>query len=147
LSVGKHTNKVISIIHGIASFVEERIMVSKEVGEEYHVSRVKDSNIRSVLRFKVPDKYAEIKAKLLKNLNPLEVDIYILLLENNAKKIVELAALIGFDRTETYHLVSALQNKGLVTATFTHPIKFAAVPIDKAFKILSKTKIKTTKNK
>ncbi len=118
-------------------------MVSKEVGEEYHVSRVKDSNIRSVPQFKVPDKYAEIKTKLLESLNPLEVDIYILLLENKAKRIIEIADLIGFDRTETYHLVSALQNKGLLTATFEHPIRFAAVPVDKALRILSRTKRKT----
>jgi len=117
-------------------------MVSKEVSGMYPVSPVQDSNVRSVPKFMVPDKYAKIKTKLLENLNPLEVDIYVLLLENDARRINEIADLIGFDGTETYHLVSALQNKGLVTATFKHPIKFAAVPVSKAFKILSKTKNK-----
>ncbi len=117
-------------------------MVSKEVSEAYPVSPAKDSNVRSIPQFKVPHKYAEVKTKLLESLNPLEVDIYILLLENDARRITEIASMIGFDRTETYHLVSALQNKGLVTATFKHPIKFAAVPIGKAFKILSKAKNK-----
>ena len=117
-------------------------MVSREMSGMYPVSRVQDSNVRSLPQFKVPDKYAKIKTKLLERLNPLEVDIYILLLESDARRINEIADLIGFDRTETYHLVSALQNKGLVTATFKHPIKFTAVPVNKAFKILSKTKSK-----
>ncbi len=117
-------------------------MVSRETGGVYPVSRVQDSNIRSIPQFNIPDKYAKVKAKLSESLNPLEVDIYILLLENDARRITEIASMIGFDRTETYHLLSTLQNKGLVTATFKHPIKFAAVPVDKAFKILSKTKNK-----
>ncbi len=115
-------------------------MVAKEVDEEYHVSPVRDSNIRSVPQFKVPDRYTEVKTKLLESLNPLEVDVYILLLEYDARRIIEIANMMGFHRTETYHLVSALQNKGLVTVTFKHPIKFAAVPIDKAIKILSEAK-------
>lgn len=117
-------------------------MVSKELSEVYPVSPIKESNVRSVLRFKVPDKYAKIKTKLLESLNSLEVDIYILLLESDAKRITGIADLIGLDGAETYHLVSALHNKGLVTATFKHPIKFTAVPLDKAFKILSKPKNK-----
>lgn len=115
-------------------------MVSKEIGEVCPISPSRDSNIRSVSQFKVPDKFTKIKTKLLESLRPLEIDIYILLLDNGDRRIVEIADLIGFDRTETYHLVSALQNKGLVTATFNHPIKFAAVPVDKAFKILSKAR-------
>jgi len=114
-------------------------MVSNEASGMYPVSPVQDSNIRSVPKFQAPDKYAKIKTRLLEKLNPLEVDIYILLLENDARRINEIADLIGFDRTETYHLVSALQNRGVITATFKHPIKFTAVPINKAFKILSKT--------
>jgi len=117
-------------------------MSSKGVSEMYTVPRLQDSNVRSVPKFKTPDKYAKIRTKLLEKLDPLEVDIYILLLENDARRIIEMADLIGFDRTETYHLVSALQNKGLVTATFRHPIKFTAVPVKKAFKILSRTKNK-----
>jgi len=119
-------------------------MVSKEVTEVHPASPVQDSNVRSVPQFKVPDKYAKIRNKLLKSLNHLEADIYILLLENDARRITEIADLIGFDRTETYHLVSALQNKGLVTATFKYPIKFTAVPINKAFKLLSKTTNRNT---
>lgn len=114
-------------------------MVSREVSDLY-ATPMEQSNVRTVLRLKLPKKYAKIKTKLLESLNPLEVDIYILLLEGDAKRLIEIADLIGLDRTETYQLVSALQNKGLVTAAFKHPIKFTAVQPHKAFKILSKTK-------
>lgn len=39
-------------------------------------------------------------------------------------------------RTETYHLLTNLQNKGIVSASFQHPIKFSAISLDKAIGIL-----------
>ena len=39
-------------------------------------------------------------------------------------------------------IVERLQDKGLVMATFKHPIQFTAVPIDKALEILSNAKNK-----
>lgn len=116
-------------------------MVSK-TGEMRRTSSVKNRDDGSDVRLKVPERYAEIKAKLLDVLNPVETDLYILLLENGEKSIMEIADLIDYDRTEAYHLVCALQNKGVVTADFRYPIKFAAVPVNKVFKILSKTKQK-----
>jgi len=35
-------------------------------------------------------------------------------------------------RTETYHLLTNLQNKGIVSASFQHPIRFSALSLDKA---------------
>jgi hypothetical protein len=116
-------------------------MVSK-ADEMRRTSSVQKRDDRSDAQLKVPEKYADIKAKLLGVLNPLETDLYILLLENGEKSIMEIVDLIKFDRTETYHLVCALQNKGVITAAFRYPIKFAAVPVNKVFKILSKTKPK-----
>ena len=116
-------------------------MVSKS-GETRSTSSVQNRDDRSDATFKVPERYAEIKAKLLDVLNPLETDIYILLRENGEKSIMEIVDLLNFDRTETYYLVSALQNKGMITAAFRYPIKLAAVPVNKVFKLLSKTKPK-----
>ncbi|MFY3741143.1 MAG: putative transcriptional regulator [Candidatus Nitrosomirales archaeon] len=116
-------------------------MVSK-ADEMRRTSPVQKRDDGSDVQLKVPERYAGIKAKLLDILNPLETDLYILLLENGEKSIMEIADLINFDRTETYHLVSALQNKGVITAAFRYPIKFSAVPVNKVFKILSKTKPK-----
>lgn len=75
--------------------------------------------------------------KLLKILNPPELEIYSLLLENGQKRIVEIAGLSGLDRRLTMHLVSTLLDKGVVLATFRHPIQFTAVPVDKVLKLLS----------
>jgi predicted transcriptional regulator len=81
-----------------------------------------------------------IRSKLLEISDPSEVDVYLLLLENGAKRIAEIADYEHFDRRAARHLVSALLDKGLVVATFKHPIQFTAVPIDKVLRILSKSK-------
>ena len=81
-----------------------------------------------------------IRSKLLEISDPSEVDVYLLLLENGAKRIAEIADYEHLDRRATRHLVSALLDKGLVAATFKHPIQFTAVPIDKVLGILSKSK-------
>ena len=52
-------------------------------------------------------------------------------------------------RTETYHLLTHLQNKGIVSATFQHPIKFSALSLDKAMGVLintEKERVKTLEN-
>jgi sugar-specific transcriptional regulator TrmB len=52
-------------------------------------------------------------------------------------------------RTETYHLLTHLQNKGIVSATFQHPIKFSALSLDKAIGVLintEKERVKTLEN-
>jgi len=69
-------------------------------------------------------------------LTPNEAKVYIYLAKYGHRRAVEIAKSIRTPRTETYRLLSSLQNKGLVTATFQHPIKFNAVPFDKALKML-----------
>src|SRR5689334_6194692 len=49
-------------------------------------------------------------------------------------------------RTETYHLLTNLQNKGIVSATFQHPIKFTALPLDKAIGALINSEKERVKN-
>jgi sugar-specific transcriptional regulator TrmB len=79
----------------------------------------------------------KIQAELVKfGLTPNEGKVYIYLAKYGHRRAVEIAKSIHIPRTETYHLLSSLQNKGLVTATFQHPIKFNAVPFDKALNIL-----------
>lgn len=79
----------------------------------------------------------KVQAELVKfGLTPNEGKVYIYLAKYGHKRAVEIAKSIHIPRTETYHLLSSLQNKGLVTATFQHPIKFNAVPFDKALNVL-----------
>ncbi|MGH9921447.1 MAG: helix-turn-helix domain-containing protein [Nitrososphaerales archaeon] len=81
-----------------------------------------------------------IRNKLLKILNPPELEIYALLLENGQKRIVEIADTAGLDRRMTMHLVSTLLDKGVIVATFKHPIQFTAVPVDKVLRMLSSSR-------
>ena len=62
--------------------------------------------------------------------------MYIYLGKYGAKTAPEVCKALKLPRTETYHLLSALQNKGIVSATFQHPIQFTALPLDKAIWIL-----------
>ncbi len=79
----------------------------------------------------------KVQAELVKfGLTPNEAKVYIYLAKYGHRRAVEIAKSIHIPRTETYHLLSSLQNKGLVTATFQHPIKFNAVQFDKALKTL-----------
>jgi sugar-specific transcriptional regulator TrmB len=52
---------------------------------------------------------------------------------------------VDIPRSETYHLLTALQNKGIVSATFEHPIKFSVLPIQEAIHVLVSTETERLK--
>lgn len=58
--------------------------------------------------------------------------VYIFLGKHGSKTAPEVSKSLKLPRTETYHLLTSLQNKGIVSATFQHPIKFKALPLTKA---------------
>ena len=58
--------------------------------------------------------------------------VYIFLGKYGSKTAPEVCRALKLPRTETYHLLTTLQNKGMVSATFQHPIKFSATPLNKA---------------
>jgi HTH-type transcriptional regulator, sugar sensing transcriptional regulator len=58
--------------------------------------------------------------------------VYIFLGKYGSKTAPEVCKALKLPRTETYHLLTTLQNKGIVSATFQHPIKFSAEPLNKA---------------
>ena len=58
--------------------------------------------------------------------------VYIFLGKYGSKTAPEVCRALKLPRTETYHLLTTLQNKGIVSATFQHPIKFTALPLKKA---------------
>ncbi len=79
----------------------------------------------------------KVQTELLKyGLTSNQSKVFIFLGKYGAKTAPEVCKSLKLPRTETYHLLSALQNKGIVTATFQHPIKFNAQPLDKAIWIL-----------
>src|SRR5574340_1363411 len=62
--------------------------------------------------------------------------VYIFLGKYGSKTAPEVCKALKLHRTETYHLLTTLQNKGIVSATFQHPIKFSAEPLNKAIWVL-----------
>lgn len=62
--------------------------------------------------------------------------VFIYLGKYGAKTAPEVCKSLKIPRTETYHLLSSLQSKGIVSATFQHPIQFSALSLDKAISTL-----------
>lgn len=62
--------------------------------------------------------------------------VYIYLGKYGSKTAPEVCRALKLPRTETYHLLTTLQNKGIVSATFQHPIRFSALPLNKAVWVL-----------
>ncbi len=62
--------------------------------------------------------------------------VYIFLGKYGSKTAPEVCKTLKLPRTETYHLLTTLQNRGLVSATFQHPTKFSAEPLNKAIWVL-----------
>ena len=79
----------------------------------------------------------KVQAELLQyGLTSNQSKVFIYLGKYGAKTAPEVCKALRLPRTETYHLLSALQNKGIVSATFQHPIQFTALPLNKAIWIL-----------
>jgi sugar-specific transcriptional regulator TrmB len=78
---------------------------------------------------------------LLKN----EIKVYLYLARAGEKKASEIAEAISLHRTETYRILRDLEKKGMLFSVFEKPLKFTAVPLDKAIDLLvdaQKMKIK-----
>ncbi len=78
---------------------------------------------------------------LLKN----EIRVYLHLARAGEKKAGEIAEAISLHRTETYRILRDLEKRGIVFSIFEKPLKFTAVPLDKAIDLLvdaQKIKIK-----
>ena len=69
---------------------------------------------------------------LLKN----EIKVYLHLARAGEMKAGELAEAISLHRTETYRILRDLEKKGIVFSIFEKPLKFTAVPLDKAIDLL-----------
>jgi len=83
------------------------------------------------------DDYDEVKEYLTTfGLTPNQIKVFFYLGKIGAKTASEIAKAVSVPRSETYHLLTALQNKGIVDASFQHPIKFSTLTIKKAVHVL-----------
>ena len=92
----------------------------------------------------------QVKDALYKyGLTANQAKVYIFLGKYGSKTAPEVCKALRLPRTETYHLLTTLQNKGIVSATFQHPIKFSALPLSKAVWVLvnaEKERVKALEN-
>ena len=87
------------------------------------------------------DRYEQIENSVQEMLMKLgltqnESNLYIYLNKNGSKKAKEIAQNQKIHRTQTYHLLAALQNKGMVIVISDRPTKFEVIPLEKALDIL-----------
>jgi sugar-specific transcriptional regulator TrmB len=61
-----------------------------------------------------------------------ESKIYVFLSKKGPKKAIEISNEEGIPRTETYHLLSTLEIKGIVIPSIQRPTTFSAVKIERA---------------
>jgi sugar-specific transcriptional regulator TrmB len=72
---------------------------------------------------------------LLKN----EIRVFLYLARSGERKAAEVAEALSLHRTETYRILRELEKKGIVFSVFERPLKFSAVPIEKAADLLIET--------
>lgn len=65
-----------------------------------------------------------------------EIRVYLNLARSGERKASEIAEAISLHRTETYRILRDLEKKGLVYSAFEKPLKFTAVPLQKAIDLL-----------
>ena len=97
-----------------------------------------DSNVERYE--KISDSVYEILQKL--GLTENESKVYLYLNQNGSKKAREIAQNRKISRTQTYHLLNALQNKGIVTVISDKVTKFEGIEFDKVFDIFINNELK-----
>ena len=58
--------------------------------------------------------------------------VFIFLEKYGTKTAPELSKALKIPRTETYHILTALKNKGIVSKGFRYTTRFSALPLDQA---------------
>jgi len=84
--------------------------------------------------------YEEVKEYFTTfGLTPNQIKVFFYLGKVGGKTASEIAKAVDVPRSETYHLLTALQNIGIVEASFQHPIKFTSLSIKKTVCVLINT--------
>ena len=89
---------------------------------------------------KISNSIQEILQKL--GLTQNESKVYLYLNKNGSKKAKEIAQNQKIPRTQTYHLLAALQNKGIVVVISGRITKFDVVELEKVLDIIINNKLK-----
>jgi sugar-specific transcriptional regulator TrmB len=74
-----------------------------------------------------------IRSALMKfDLSKNEIRVYLYLARSTAERAQNIAEALSIHRTETYKILRRLEKQGLVSCTLERPMKFVAVPFDRA---------------
>ena len=129
-----------------SKLVDFRTIYSGKRSGDSEMSRMQGEQIQDLSIFETtPDSKMydyrlsldQVKEALYKyGLTANQAKVYIFLGKYGSKTAPEVCKALRLPRTETYHLLTTLQNKGIVSATFQHPIKFSALPLNKAVWVL-----------
>ncbi len=91
--------------------------------------------------------FDKIKNELSKfGLTQNQSKVFLYLEKYGSSTATQVSKALKVPRTETYHLLTNLQNKGIVSASFQHPIKFTALALDKAIGALINAEKERVKN-
>jgi len=87
--------------------------------------------------FQADNPIHELNRMLIRyDLTPNQAKVYLFLSKIGVKTASEVSKSLNIPRTETYHLLSTLQQKGIIFSIFGKPTKFNAVGIEKSLEIL-----------
>ncbi len=87
--------------------------------------------------FELDNSIYEIKKLLVKyDLTPNQVKVYLYLSKIGTRTASDISKALKIPRTETYHLLNTLQQKGIIFSVFDKPTKFNALEIDQSIGIL-----------
>ena len=105
------------------------------------IVNISKSNNGNIDRFeKISNSTQEILKKL--GLTKNESKVYLYLNKNGSAKAKIIAQNQKIPRTQTYHLLNELQNKGIVIMISDTPTKFEGVEFEKALDLLINNEIK-----
>jgi len=87
--------------------------------------------------FQTDNPINELNRMLIRyDLTPNQSKVYLFLSKIGVKTASEVSKALKIPRTETYHLLSTLQQKGIIFSIFGKPTKFNAVGIEESLEIL-----------
>lgn len=121
------------------SHLEDRTFIPKSDTE--HLSKMSGNEKNLVIFDSAPGMHMyehkmhldRIKNELLKfGLSQNQAKVYIYLGKFGSKTAPEVFKALDLPRTETYHILNTLQNRGIVTADLSSPVRYSSLPLEQA---------------
>ncbi len=104
---------------------------------EEHLLKCDVFEAKEVETFQTDNPINEVNWLLIKyDITSNQAKVYLYLSKIGIKTATEVSKALRIPRTETYHLLSTLQQKGIIFSIFGKPTKFNAVGIEESIEIL-----------